>query len=228
MLFYGFALLIPIIFLPETATKLNQHALKPKEVVKNYSISFKNIYLVLTAIGCSIPVACTYLFVADSPFIGIHYLGLSPSKYGLLGMIPFIGTLIGAFVSVKLSKSKLSLLRIIISAYLIQLVSTIVMIILFFIKIINIYTLLVPMIFFMFAGCIILSNLAAIATIELEDKASANAVLQFIVMLSPVISTFILGNIHIASPIVLPLLFFTMLVIMFIVGIIFQYKKFRL
>lgn len=72
----------------------------------------------------------------------------------------------------------------------------------------------------MFAGCIILSNLPAIATIQLEDKASANAVLQFIIMSIPVISTFMLGNIHNASPILLPVMLSVMLFAMLMIGII--------
>ncbi len=227
LLFFGIFLLIVAKNLPETSIILKGR-LESKKIIYDYFLAFKNNYLVITALGSSIPSTGIYIFIAEGPFIATNNLHLSPSSYGLFSMIPYIGTLIGALLSIRLSESDIKLEKIIITAYVLQIISVTIMFVLFLLGIITIYSLLIPMLFFMLAGTIILSNLAAVATVELTDKATANAVLMFIVIGMPVIFTLILGNIHTFSALILPVLLASILILFLFFSIIFKIKNFRL
>lgn len=87
--------------------------------------------------------ACIYVFGAEGPFIGIHLLHIAPASYGLLGLTPFIGTLLGCVINIRLTQvSGAYMLKF---AFLLELIATLIMLLSFLFHMINLATLLLPM-----------------------------------------------------------------------------------
>ena len=47
---------------------------------------------------------CVYAYAATVPFIAIHTLQISPQKFGAIGLIPYVGTALGAIAAPYLGK----------------------------------------------------------------------------------------------------------------------------
>ena len=191
LLIYGLTLSIPASRLAETAIKSDKHALEIKKIKANYGAAFKNKTLVANSLFFSLTSMCIYVYATAAPFVAINYLDISAEKFGFLGLIPFIGTGLGAVVSAKLSqkRSAQSLMKL---GLIIELVSTILMAILFFLGIVNLFILIALGFIFMFGGCMIISNAASVASSKIDDKANASAVMNFINISMAVCGTFIL------------------------------------
>lgn len=200
LLIYGLLLIIPVSRLAETAATLNKQALHFHYLKQNYSIAFKNKLLRNTAFFFGLTSMCIFIYAANAPFIAIHYLKISPAKYGVMGLIPFMGTALGSIFSACLS-SILSAKKLMKLGLSIEIIASILLAILFYLGFVNLLVLILCCFVFMFGGCLIVANGASIATSTLEDKAHASAVMNFINVGMPVCGTFIMAVIP-GSPIV--------------------------
>lgn len=214
LLVYGLLLIVPVMRLAETIATKDTKALSANKILKNYLLAIKNKRLRLTAIFFGLTSMCIYVYAASAPLIAISYLHFSTSTFGLLGLIPFIGTGLGALTSAKLSQRFSS--KILIKAGLmIEFIATILMCILFYLNVVNLFLLITFGFIFMFGGCIIISNAASDASTQLEDKANASAIMNFINIGMAVLGTFILA-VTSGSPILkLPTIFLIAMIIMF-------------
>lgn len=203
LLIYGFFLLIPAYYLPETLLEKNLNAMKVKGILQSYTQLFKNPNLLRYSMIFGLSTCLAYLFSADGPFIGISRIGLTPFTYGLWGMIPSVGMLIGALLSARISHRHSSN-AMIVSGQCIQMMAGIAMLTLFITGIINLTTLLVPMLFTFLGHGFISSNSSTPALASVQDKANGSAVMSFIMMLIPVFATLILSEVNIHSPAILP------------------------
>src|SRR3990167_1266826 len=104
LLLYGLVLIIPAIQLPETNLTPDIHALKYNHLFYNYFKHFKIKKLMGFSSIAGFSGACVYVFGAEGPFIGIHLLHIQPAVYGLLALTPYLGTLAGSIIVVRLSK----------------------------------------------------------------------------------------------------------------------------
>ena len=153
------------------------------------------------------------MFGAEGPFIGIHLLHISPATYGLLGLLPFLGTLIGCLINIRLGFVKaMTMLK---AAFFIELFSTILMLFFFVFHVVNLLTLLAPMALLCLGHAILTSTAMSLAMTYAEDKANGAAVMNFIAMSMPVLMTFLLGILHIGAAWILPLIFVIALGLMF-------------
>src|SRR5690606_27540630 len=140
-------------------------------------------------VGCALlsglSSANVYVFGAAGPFIGIHLLHVPPALYGLLGLTPFIGTLIGSVIVVRLTH--VSALRLIKGAFLLELLAAIVMLLFFICHVFNLWTLLIPMSFICMGHRLLAGTALSLAMQQTEDRANGSAVMNFSSMSMPVV-----------------------------------------
>ncbi len=213
LLLYGLALMYPAAKMPETLSEPDAHALHYQQIFKNYAAIFKNSKLISFSACSGLSSACIYVFGAEGPFIGIHLLHISPATYGLLGLLPFLGTLIGCLINIRLGFVKaMTMLK---AAFFIELFATILMLFFFAFHLVNLFTLLAPMALLCLGHAILTSTAMSLAMTYAEDKANGAAVMNFIAMSMPVLMTFLLGMLHIGAAWILPLIFVIALGLMF-------------
>lgn len=213
LLIYGVALIIPAHLLAETAKELQTDALQARQIFKNYALAFKNKLLVCTTLLFGLSGGCVYLYVACSPFIAINYLHLSPQTYGLIGLIPFLGTALGSLVSARLSHllSATALMR---TGLIIDAIAIALLAVLFYFGIVNVPALILCGLILMFGNCLIVGSGASVATSTSDDKANASAVMNFINLGMVMLGTFVLAIVP-GSPLVkLPVLLLLIVVLM--------------
>ena len=213
LLCYGLLLIYPTYRLPETLSAVDLHATRIKKIAGNYKNKFLNRKLVGFAIIAGFSSACVYVFGAEGPFIGIHLLKIQPAIYGMLGLLPYCGTLLGSLMGVRLSKhNPLSVIKM---AYAIECIGTLLMLILFLLHLVNLWTLLIPMGLFCVGHPIISAACASMSLQQDSDKANTSAVLNFIAMGMPVLMTFLLSVVHVPHAWIMPVIFVVGLIAMF-------------
>lgn len=212
LLFYGLLLLYPAYQLPETLQQKDFDAIKIHYVLQHYKDKLINKELMAFAILCGLSGGCVYVFGAEGPFIGIHLLKISPSMYGLLGLTPYIGTFFGSILVVRFAKY--NSITVIKFAFLIELISSIAMLILFLVHDVNLYSMLIPMGIFCIGNPILTATAITLAMQQDSDKSNTSAVANFTSISMPVLLTFLLGATHIASPWIMPVIFLFALMLM--------------
>ena len=192
LLVYGLLIALPVSRLHETALTLDKTALQINTIKQNYAVAFKNKKLRNTTFFLALTSMSVYVYAATVPFIAIHYLQVTPAHYGLIGLIPFIGTALGAMTSAQLSK-KWPAKKLIKFGWIVETLATLFLVGLFCFNIVNLAWIIGSGFVFMFGGCLIVSNAASIATTAIEDKASASAVMNFMNVGMAVCGTFLLA-----------------------------------
>lgn len=179
LLFYGLLLAFPASLLKETAISLDPQALHFKQIIRNYYLVFKNKLLrdITFFFACS--GACVYIYLACSPFIAIHDLEMSPEVYGLIGLFPFAGTIVGSLISARLSNI-LPAKTVMGIGYMVATFAVVVLSLLFYLHFINFLVLIISGFIFMLGNCLLVSCGSSIATSTVADKANASAVMNFI------------------------------------------------
>jgi DHA1 family bicyclomycin/chloramphenicol resistance-like MFS transporter len=206
LLAYGLFLIIPAVTLPETIIKVDPKALNGVYLLSGYKTMFKNRKLMAYSFIYGLTAASIYIFCAEGPMIGIKHLHYAPGTYGLIGLIPYSGAILGSFITIHFSKkySGLQMLRLGIAA---EVTGTILMFTSFLLGFVNIVTLIAPMIIFMMGHALLCANAATLGINESEDKANASAVVNFTAVGTGVVGTFILSMLHSHDLMVLPTIF---------------------
>jgi MFS family permease len=179
LLIYGLVLIIPAYFLEETAQELKKDATHLKSILQNYGVAIHNKLLIRISFFFGLSGMCVYMYVASSPFIAIDFLKLTPQGYGVIGLIPFIGTALGSFVSSKLA-NKCSIQTLMFSGFLIDMATAILLATFFVLGIVNLMVLIGCGFLLMLGNCLIVGNGSSVATATSEDKANASAMMSFI------------------------------------------------
>jgi MFS family permease len=212
LLIYGLVLIYPTHHLPETNLKPDLEAFDHQHLFQNYAKHFKMKKLIGFAIINGLSCSCIYVFGADGPFIGIHLLKTQPSIYGFLALIPYVGVLVGCFITVKLSSvNAYSVLKI---AFIFELIASVVMLTLFLCHIVSLPALFIPMILFCIGHPIITATTNTLSMHETEDKSNGSSVINFISMCMPVVMMLLLSNIHIVKAWIIPFIFLISLFLM--------------
>lgn len=201
---YGLVLLIPAIRMSETVGQKDPRALHFKAVVQNYFKAFRNKKLAGYGLCAGCSGACIYVFGAEGPFIG-HLLGIKPATYGLLGLLPFIGVLLGCLINVNFTH--LDPKRVLKAAFGLELIAAIAMLICFVAHWISLWTLLVPMTILGIGHPMLSSTSTSLAMTYAEDRANGAAVMSFLMMAVPVLMTFILSVAHATVVWIMPVIF---------------------
>lgn len=212
LLLYGLLLIYPTYCLPETNISPDMNAMKYQHIFRNYWKHFKIKKLMGFSMISGFSVACVYVFGAEGPFIGIHVLHIQPVIYGLLALTPYLGSLVGSIIVVKLSK--INPLSVIKFAFSVELTASIIMFILFSLHFISLLTMLIPMGFFCIGHPIIGATAISLSMQQTEDKSNGSAVVNFTSLCVPVLMTLLLTAIHSQHAIVLPVIFLIGMILM--------------
>lgn len=205
LLLYGLVLIFPVRRLSETLVEIDHKALHYKHLVKTYLKMFRNKKLIGFSLCAGFSTACIYVFGAAGPFIGIQVLHISPAIYGLLGLTPFIGTLIGSLALLRFTHTNpLLVLKI---AFLLELSAAFIMFAFFKFNVVTLLTLLIPMGFLCMGHPILAGTALPLAMRQSEEKAISTAVVNFVTMGMPVLITLLLGLLHIAESWTMPFIF---------------------
>lgn len=194
--------------LPETAPKLDRHALNLKIIGEKYGKELKSPIVMAMALMLGLGTSYVYLFAAESPFIGIQYLGLTPQLFGMLNFIPSIGMAAGSFFS-RIIATKHTGFTVLKWGIGIICISSLVMVFLFGFGMISTYTLFAPISLIYFGLSLVFSNALAIGISHAKDKSAASSVLNFINILVSVILLSVLSMFSTHHFIRMPLLFTT-------------------
>lgn len=212
LLLYGLLLLYPAHLLPETLVRKDLTATHFDSLLLNYKSKFINKKLIGFALISGLSSACIYVFGAEGPFIGIHILHITPAIYGFLAFTPYIGTLLGSMITVRLSQlDPIFLLKM---AFLIECVASLIMLFLFMLHAITLYALLASMGIFCIGSPIISATAASISMQQSTDKANTAAVMNFSNLCMPVLMTLILSATHTATGEIMPIVFLIALILM--------------
>lgn len=191
----GYTVLIGLLCLklPETAPRIDKEALLFRSIKRGYKQQFSNRYLLSHACLYGLGTTVIYLFATSAPYVGINDIGLSPSLYGLLNIIPLFGFGLGQLFSSSLAGS-LSPRRAMLWGILIMSGGMIAMFLCFIFHWVIPTTLFVPQAIAMIGNSLMSSNAASEGLSSSGDKAHAAAVLQFINMSYAAIGTYIISS----------------------------------
>lgn len=192
LLVYGLLVAIPVYHLAETATEFDKNAIKIKHVKINYVKVFENKLLRNTSFFFALHSMCIYAYATTAPFIAINTLHITPEKFGVLGLIPYTGTALASFLSSRLIPI-LSGKRLIQIGLVFESLSILMLSFFFYLGDVSLFVLLACAFVLMFGGAIIVSNAIPMAAAEVEDKANASAVMNFINVGMPVCGTLLLA-----------------------------------
>jgi len=211
---YGVVLLLLCLKLPETCLEKSHDALSLKTIVDGYTKRCNNPKLFTCGFIQGSCTAFVYVFAAMAPFVVIQLLGLAPSAYGLLNLIPAAGMVLGSFLS-RLTAHRVSPHRSILMGLLIMLPAAAAMLAAFLWGTVNIWTLFVPYFFINLGITLAYVNCPTIGTGEAKNRPNASAVLGFLNITMCVITVLVLGMIQTPAPLVMPLFFIVLLLILF-------------
>jgi predicted MFS family arabinose efflux permease len=145
--------------------------------------------------------------------------------YGTLSFLPFLGTFSGSLLGVRLSKFKpVFALKI---AFLIESICALSMFLFFKSGVLNVYTLLIPMIVFCIGHPIIVSTAYSVSMAQKEDKANSSAVVNFVGMCVSVFGILILNTIKDNSILIMPSIFLLCMLAMVLTYAFIQLKTVR-
>lgn len=203
LLIYGLLLIVPVLRLPETLLQKDPHALHYQHLWRNYAKAFRNRRLMGYALCAGLSASGIYVFGAEGPYIGIRLLGINPAYYGLLGLIPYCGTLLGALLSARLKHWHAH--RVLILGFGFELAGAVIMLLAFLSHHLTLITLLAPMLLFcMGHPCITGTSIATGVAHHTTDKGNGSAVANFVMMSMPMVCTFALGALQISAAWILP------------------------
>ncbi|MBS0625134.1 MAG: MFS transporter [Verrucomicrobia bacterium] len=200
--------------LPETGTELSPEPLNWKVLYESYAKRCKNPRLFVCGVlqGCC--TALVYIFAAKAPFLAIHMLGLSPSTYGALNLIPSVGMILGAVLSHRTAHMITPQKGILLGLCLIF-PSALAMFLAFYWEVFNMWTLFGPY-FVMNMGIVFAYiNCPTLGTGHAKNKPNASAVFAFLNITMCVITVFALQALDSPSPILMPVLFLSVFVVIF-------------
>ena len=143
-------LLLKIFLLEETVTVRDPMACYPVVVCRNYGNLLNSAIYMGYALVAAISVGTVFTVGSTLPFLLVNGFGVSPALYGWIAGIPALGYLSGSFLSGKLAYL-FSLPKLILFGSLLGLLSMVVGLIMnIWIVPFSLYTLIIPLIFFMF------------------------------------------------------------------------------
>jgi MFS family permease len=202
--FYAVLLAFLVLALPETSKQIDREALQIKRIANGYWQQFKNSRVVLNALLAGLISSSFYLFATLSPYVGIDYIGLSPSEFGLWNLILCVGLFMGIGFTQWFAGKNRPRLAVFLGIVFMGL-SALAMIFCFSISLINVWTLFIPATMMRVGSNTIWSNAYASGMGASNDKSNASAVMQFLNLSTSTSALFLVSTIPPSHMMLLPL-----------------------
>ncbi|NGX48079.1 MAG: Multidrug resistance protein D [Chlamydiae bacterium] len=144
-------------FLPETIKELNPHAIKAKNMLNKYFLLIKSpIFMGYAGCGC-LTFSGLAAYLAISPFLFQNVIGITPVQYGWLALFIATGLASGGLVNSLVIRyfGRHKLLKF---GTLLQILAGIAMLVLGIFRFLNIWSVMIPMLTYMFAAGFVFTN----------------------------------------------------------------------
>ena len=176
---YSAVLLYLSLELPETLPLKDASALKLVHVLTGFRHTLRDKYILLSALlmGCGSSVI--YLFATIAPFISIELIGLKANTYGTLTMIANSGMIAAGLLGVNLSKKRTQLYVVFLGGA-IFVIGSLMLLIPFYLNLINMWSLFLPMPIIFFGSSLAFTNSSSIGLARAQDKSYASSMMSFI------------------------------------------------
>jgi MFS transporter, DHA1 family, multidrug resistance protein len=212
ILFGTVLLIVSHCVLPETLLKADPSALQWKAILKDYAKECKNTQLVLSAVMTGCGVSMIYLFASAAPFIGINLIGMNPDQYGTWAFFPSLGLAVGSLFTERIS-SRMTPKQLLWLGSKILLIASLLSLSAFYFGHINPWSLFFPMLCIDTGLAFIFATTAAIALTGAKNKSIGSSLMHFINLGITVISVYLIGITSIKNPVMLPLLFLLLVLV---------------
>ncbi len=203
---YTFLLALLCLSLPETASRLDKEALRLSKIGREYARQFSNPSLVLHALFVGLGTSLIYIFATQAPHIAISRIGLSPSAYGLLNLIPLTGLAFGQLIASRFA-GIVSVRRCMLLGISFVTLGMLMMLIPFSLGAVLSSVLFSSQAVIMIGNSWMFSNASSEGLSSSSDKAHGAAVLQFINMSFAAFSTYLVSSWLPQAALSLPLIY---------------------
>ncbi len=215
-LFFTVAMIFSCFLLPETSKTRDRKALRIRNIAKGYATQFKDPCILCWSALMGLSTAILFIFAQDAPFLAIERFALNPETYGVFYLVPAFGIAGGALLTVWLA-DKLSAIYSMMMGILIILFGALLMGALFQSSWMSGWALFLPQVFIQFGDALLYNFASSSAVTQAKDKSNASAILLFINSLISVLGTFVVGAFIPRTPLALPIVFVTIVIMMLII-----------
>ena len=192
-------ILVSIIFvavyylLPQSRKPDNSISLRPLPIMRSYLSVFKNIQFTAYALTGAISYSVVYTYITGSPHVFMHMFHASEKTYGWIFAVVAAG-LIGSSQLNSLALNKYNSKKILRTAFSVQIFIGILLVLLSYTQLLNMYSTIVIIFCFIFCQGFIFPNASAFAMAPFEKNAgSASALLGFLQMVIGATSSALMG-----------------------------------
>jgi len=191
-------------------------------VVRGYgkTVAHKG-FLAFASLG-GLSKAISYAYITGSPFIAIHLLGASPSRYGLWSLLPNMGYLCGAFLAGKLA-DRSKPVTLVFVGWAVGLGGAIICLFLFLAGKVSLWTLFPPLALVLGGAAMVSSNANALAMGSIKDKGLGSGFLAFLQIGLSSIGSAAMSLFHSGSALPLPSVVIGLLMVM--IAVIFTARR---
>lgn len=207
LLIYGFLLLLLVKSAPETAPIIDRSALSPRKILRVYREKFQHFSLISGGLLMGLSSSCNYIFVAMAPFIAAGLLAMDPADYGFWSLLPPLGIIAGTQFSARCSKRYSMRVMILMGLSVVMIGSGMMLFFLTssWVSVIGPVGLFLPQTIIFFGAALVIVNASARAMQSDVDKSNASAVMNFMSMGTPTVSTLLLSCFHLDLAPILPI-----------------------
>lgn len=194
-------------WLPETNKNLDSTATQTKVVIKNYFTLLTSRTFMSHAALSSLGVAGIIAYITASPFLLQTILGLSPVQYGWLAIYIMAGSIFGQVLN-SILVTKVGTKRMLLTGITVMLTSGTAMFAIGIAGFMNVYVIMLPVLFFITGGCFVFANAMTNAFHPFPHIAgSAGAMYGFLQLFGAFITSLLVAGIHETNQIPLALIF---------------------
>jgi len=161
---FGLCLLLLIIigaylyfYLPETLPKSKRKHRRLTKIIQTYFEIFTNKVFILNTLCSCLAYSALMIYLTISPFLFQHVIGLTPVQFGWLMPLTALSFLLGGIANSRLMY-KYGLIKIMQTGGILQLLTSLIMLLFGFLGYLNLYIVLIPVMIFIFANAFIFAN----------------------------------------------------------------------
>ncbi|HAB99447.1 MAG TPA: MFS transporter [Parachlamydiales bacterium] len=218
---YTFLLALLCLSLPETAPRFDKEALRLSKIGREYARQFSNPSLILHGLFVGLGTSLIYVFATEAPHIAISRIGLSPSLYGLLNLIPLTGLALGQLIASRFA-GIVSVRRSMLLGISILTLGMLMMLIPFSFGFVLSWALFASQAIVMVGNSWMFSNASSEGLSTSTDKAHGAAVLQFINMSFAAFSTYFVSSWLPQTALALPLVYLVIVLLLIILWLMLK------
>lgn len=224
LFFYSIILLFLAHKLPETTKEYHHDALEIKKITCDYIRAFSYVPIIIYGIVMGFTIAILYVLAGIGPFIGIKTMGLSPTIYASLLILPYGAQILGAIYNTYMGKplkSHYPILWVFASV----ITGSLIMLISFLYGHVNVFTFFGSLSLIMFGMPIAMSRLLTLAISGYDKKGTAVPIVSSVMIGLAALLAGVPALLPTITPALLPVLFILFSMTSVIIMAIYEKSK---